>query len=295
MKVNTKLILKPKTIYSLHNNEEYVKRYLNEFLRYEIYSPAVVKVLAEAPEHLKKVPLDIQALTKARLSSKETTQLLSERTLLKAIKVLETYDTCHGLEDVHYLSRAGHRTLKRFKKAVQEKNLTPEIIDEAAHTANKFLINLDLFLPLNYLKQSNLFMTQKPVVFELRRNELEEMKNAQLMPFPVMMKAYELLTTQKEKGVLLAPKGESVYFDPVMNASIDDVVLFARTRLLQRKPMILTSQDDAFLKNALLITPAGTVQYHAHYVGYILNDKVKKVTSHLLHRNPTVRGAWELE
>ena len=80
-----------------------------------------------------------------------------------------------------------------------------------------------------------------------------------------------------------------------MNASVKDVILFARTRLLQERPTILTSKENVRLNNALLINSSGTVTYHNHLIGYILNDKVKKVTSHFLHKSQSVRGAWELE
>lgn len=292
--METKIALKPKTIYRLRKNEEYVKRYLKEFLKFEIYSLAVINALKEAPQEFKKLPQDIQELVKAKLSNEEINSFLSERIVIKAVKILESYDRCQALKDVRYLSRAGHRTLKRLKNAVNEKKLTPEIVDEAMHTANKFLVNLDLFLPLSYLKQSNLFMTTRPVVFELKGNQVSEIENAKLMPFPVMMKAYELLSSQQEKGIFLLQR-EDEYCDPVMNASVKDVILFARTRLLQERPTILTSKENVRLNNALLINSNGTVEYHNLLIGYILNDRVKKVTSHLLHKNPSIRGAWELE
>ena len=293
-KMDTKIILKPKTIYSLRKNEEYVRRYLKEFLKFEIYSSTVIKALRETHYELKKLPQDIQDITKAKLSDENTARFLSERIVAKAVNILESYESCQALEGVHYLSRAGHRTLKRLKDAMQKKQLAPEIVDEAMHTANKFLVNLDLFLPLSYLKQSNLFMTTRPVVFELKGNQVSEIENAKLMPFPVMMKAYELLSSQKEKGIFLLQR-EDEYCDPVMNASVKDVILFARTRLLQERPTILTSKENVRLNNALLINSSGTVTYHNHLIGYILNDKVKKVTSHFLHKSQSVRGAWELE
>ena len=292
--MDTKIILKPKTIYSLRKNEEYVRRYLKEFLKFEIYSSTVIKALRETHYELKKLPQDIQDITKAKLSDENTARFLSERIVAKAVNILESYESCQALEGVHYLSRAGHRTLKRLKDAMQKKQLAPEIVDEAMHTANKFLVNLDLFLPLSYLKQSNLFMTTRPVVFELKGNQVSEIENAKLMPFPVMMKAYELLSSQKEKGIFLLQR-EDEYCDPVMNASVKDVILFARTRLLQERPTILTSKENVRLNNALLINSSGTVTYHNHLIGYILNDKVKKVTSHFLHKSQSVRGAWELE
>ena len=292
--MDTKIILKPKTIYSLRKNEEYVRRYLKEFLKFEIYSSTVIKALRETHYELKKLPQDIQDITKAKLSDENTARFLSERIVAKAVNILESYESCQALEGVHYLSRAGHRTLKRLKDAMQKKQLAPEIVDEAMHTANKFLVNLDLFLPLSYLKQSNLFMTTRPVVFELKGNQVSEIENAKLMPFPVMMKAYELLSSQKEKGIFLLQR-EDEYCDPVMNASVKDVILFARTRLLQERPTILTSKENVRLNNALLINSNGTVEYHNLLIGYILNDRVKKVTSHLLHKNPSIRGAWELE
>lgn len=292
--MDTKIILKPKTIYSLRKNEEYVRRYLKEFLKFEIYSSTVIKALRETHYELKKLPQDIQDITKAKLSDENTARFLSERIVAKAVNILESYESCQALEGVHYLSRAGHRTLKRLKDAMQKKQLAPEIVDEAMHTANKFLVNLDLFLPLSYLKQSNLFMTTRPVVFELKGNQVSEIENAKLMPFPVMMKAYELLSSQKEKGIFLLQR-EDEYCDPVMNASVKDVILFARTRLLQERPTILTSKENVRLNNALLINSSGTVTYHNHLIGYILNDKVKKVTSHFLHKKQSVRGAWELE
>ena len=137
-------------------------------------------------------------------------------------------------------------------------------------------------------------MTTRPVVFELKGNQVSEIENAKLMPFPVMMKAYELLSSQQEKGIFLLQR-EDEYCDPVMNASVKDVILFARTRLLQERPTILTSKENVRLNNALLINSNGTVEYHNLLIGYILNDRVKKVTSHLLHKNPSIRGAWELE
>ncbi len=292
--MDTKIILKPKTIYSLRKNEEYVRRYLKEFLKFEIYSSTVIKALRETHYELKKLPQDIQDITKAKLSDENTARFLSERIVAKAVNILESYESCQALEGVHYLSRAGHRTLKRLKDAMQKKQLAPEIVDEAMHTANKFLVNLDLFLPLSYLKQSNLFMTTRPVVFELKGNQVSEIENAKLMPFPVMMKAYELLSSQKEKGIFLLQR-EDEYCDPVMNASVKDVILFARTRLLQERSTILTSKENVRLNNALLINSSGTVTYHNHLIGYILNDKVKKVTSHFLHKSQSVRGAWELE
>ncbi len=224
-------------LYKFRNHPTLVQSQLYDFLLYGIYSPGVLKEWKsrskEIPSYLNaQMPDSLKALANSSLSDDEMQQGIHRYWLDQAVRVLKGYHTCpvplssdkRAVSQTRsLLSLKGRSWLHRFE-AVQKGNFVPlNTGHEAFYAANKFLLDLDLFQSLGYLKSCSLLNNG------LQRNLTISMSSGCFngcchcgfgakapvshMPYPILLKLYFLFDRQTYPSYLYADS------DPIFTPS----------------------------------------------------------------------------
>lgn len=237
-------------LYKFRNHPTLVQSQLYDFLLYGIYSPGVLKEWKsrskEIPSYLNaQMPDSLKALANSSLSDDEMQQGIHRYWLDQAVRVLKGYHTCPVplssdkrvvSQTRSLLSLKGRSWLHRFE-AVQKGNFVPlNMGHEAFYAANKFLLDLDLFQSLGYLKscsllnnglQHNLTISMSSGCFNgCCHCGFGAKAPVSHMPYPILLKLYFLFDRQTYPSYLYADSDPISYQDPIIGADCGDVIHF---------------------------------------------------------------------
>lgn len=156
-------------LYFLRNDEKFVRKYLNDFLIFQIYSPAVLRgayaLWPGLPWYIKKnMPRKIQDFVDKSpfLSDKILRKKLNEYTIQQAVHVLSSYQACDvpisqdltvAKNRYKLTSRHGDKALAILKNALQRKQFSDKMADLAVYSSHKFLAKDKYYLHWQFSKK----------------------------------------------------------------------------------------------------------------------------------------------
>ncbi len=237
-----------KWLYKFRNNIELVKENLYDFLIYNIYSPLILREWNrrknKIPNYINaQVPSFFKSLMEQTLSNEQLQEKIHFFWINKAIQVLSGYQACsiplsedNRVEKITYnlLSPKGRNWLYRFKHFQEQGQVPINTGHEAFYAANKFLLDLDLFISLGYLRncsllnnaqQSNLTISMSSGCYNGCCHCGYEAKGpVSHMPYPILLKLYFLFDKQTHPAYLYADSDPISYRDPIIGADCGDVI-----------------------------------------------------------------------
>lgn len=248
MSIQIKTLKSISLLYKFRDNPELVQNQLYDFLLYNIYSPAVLKEwkarTKEIPSYLNaQMPDFLKALANSSVSDDAMQQGIHRYWLNQAVSVLKGYHSCPVplssdkrvvSQTYSLLSLKGRSWLHRFE-AVQKGSSVPlNTGHEAFYAANKFLLDLDLFRSLGYLKSCSLLNNglQRNLTISMSSGcyngcchcGFEAKARVSHMPYPILLKLYFLFDKQTYPSYLYADSDPISYQDPIIGADCGDVI-----------------------------------------------------------------------
>lgn len=250
-------MLSPKIVYKLRNRTEYVEKYLVDYALNEYFFPKTIVAFRKNWEALPKyaqdgIPAEILTYIHSHLIEEELQAPLNAYWINRGIQTLENYAACPlpmskdkriNAENRNLLSKAGKTVLLRLKKALAENRITPDYVQDAVHASNKYLLNLNLFINLNYLKECDFFKNEIPMSSNCTYNAVDGCFNhcshcgyeasslVSYMPYPLLLKLQQTLQGLNVNRTLFYANSDLLFYqDPYINADGGDVVRYMTHR-----------------------------------------------------------------
>lgn len=235
-------------LYKFRNHPEFVQSQLYDFMLYGIYSPQVLKEWRarqkEIPAYLNaQMPEELKALAHDTATDAALQQGIHRYWLNRAVHVLKGYHACpvplssdKRVESKirSLLSLKGRSWLHRFEAVQKGTDIPLNTAHEAFHAANKFLLDLDLFTSLGYLKSGSLLNNglQRNLTISMSSGcfngcchcGFEAKAPVSHMPYPILLKLYFMFDRQTYPSYLYADSDPIAYQDPIIGADCGDVI-----------------------------------------------------------------------
>ena len=256
--------------YERRNDSAFVEKHFFKFVLFEFYTPMLCRMIARRQRHIPSsvfTRLPSFVLMSPSLSDQQIQKQIDAFWLKKAIHVLSGYqqvkvpfsaDPSVPRKMINLLSSHGQNVLKLLQNAEQRGVYPDSLKQEAFRSANKFLLDLNLFISFPHIEEASFLSQKARLTVSLSTGcynqcvhcAYEAKPPVSHMPYPIFLRLVEAFAhrlSEPASQMLYANSDPLSYYDPIIEADSADVVHFLKHTIpLQNR------QKLAFLTKGIL-------------------------------------------